>query len=295
MKIAIFGKTFGKSFHKPLQSIFETLKNHKIDTRVYSPYYDFICEEMTYQPQIDCLFNNHSDLGDDTDILLSIGGDGTFLEAVSFVRNSGIPILGINSGNLGFLSYVSKDAIQQALEAIITKDYDYEYRTLIKVETENNLFGEFNYGLNECTIHKKDTSSMIRIHTFMDNEYLNTYWADGLIIATPTGSTAYSLSVGGPIVMPNSSNFVLSPIATHNLTVRPLVIPDSSCLKLIVEGRSPHFLASLDYRSKTFDSSTELIVKKAGFRIRKIKLKNYSFFGTMRTKLMWGIDKRNNK
>jgi NAD+ kinase len=293
MKIAIYGKKFNESFNDAIYKIFEKLNKNKVEIFVYKRLLFFIKEQLFFSPKINGQFNDHSDLPADIDLVFSIGGDGTFLECVSLVRKKEIPIVGINCGHLGFLAYISKDEISSAIDNIIKKDYTIEKRVLIEVCTENNLFGDFNFALNELTVHKKDTSSMITIDVYMNDDFLNKYWADGLIISTPTGSTAYSLSAGGPIVVPGSGNFVITPIAPHNLTVRPIVLSDNNTLKLIVKGRSQDFLATLDYRSEIFDSSIELLVKKAEFNINMIKLPKSNFFSTLRNKLMWGLDKRN--
>jgi NAD+ kinase len=225
--------------------------------------------------------------------MLSLGGDGTFLETLSFVRDSEIPVLGINTGRLGFLATVAKSEINDAVEALAEKRFSIEKRSLLSVSGPKGIFGEVNYGLNELTVLKKDTSSMITINAFINGDYLNSYFADGLIIATPTGSTAYSLSCGGPLIMPGSENFVITPIASHNLNVRPFVISDNNVITLKVEGRSPNYLVTLDSRSEVIESSTELTIKKADFYAHLIKLENQSFFTTMRNKLLWGLDKRN--
>lgn len=239
-------------------------------------------------------FSQHSDLDKNVDYFFSIGGDGTFLDAVTLVQDSGVPIVGVNSGRLGFMADIARDEIPAAISNILEGNYSIEERTLLKVQTESNgLFKDFNYGLNEFTVHKKDSASMITIHTYIDGEYLNSYWADGLIISTPTGSTAYSLSVGGPILIPNTQNFVISPISPHNLTVRPIVVPNYQEITLKVEGRSDSYLASLDSRSVSFEALNELKISKADFKIKVLKLKSHSFYSTLRNKLMWGVDKRN--
>jgi NAD+ kinase len=232
-------------------------------------------------------------LGKDVDFMLSIGGDGTFLATLDFIRDSGIPVLGINTGHLGFLANIAQTEINNTIDAILNKQFSIEKRALISVSASNHLFGDLNYGLNELTIFKKDSTSMITIHTYINGDYLNSYFADGLIIATPTGSTAYSLSCGGPLVMPGSQNFVITPIAPHNLNVRPLVISDGNVLTLKVEARSGHYRATLDSRSEVIDSSIELTIKKADFQLNIIKLENQNFFNTIRNKLLWGLDKRN--
>ncbi|MDP4206237.1 MAG: NAD kinase, partial [Bacteroidota bacterium] len=221
------------------------------------------------------------------------GGDGTFLEAASLVHDTGLPIVGINSGRLGFLADISQSEIGFALEQILDGKYLIEERSLVEIIEPEGKFGNCNYALNEVTFHKMDSSSMITIHAYLNNVYLNTYWADGLIISTPTGSTAYSLSVGGPIVSPDSSIFILSPIASHNLTVRPFVIPDHNELMFEIEGRGEHFLTSLDSRSSVMTVNTRIRLRKADFKLRVIKLREHDFYSTLRNKLMWGADKRN--
>lgn len=224
---------------------------------------------------------------------MSIGGDGTLLDTITAVGNSKLPIVGLNTGRLGFLAYNSKEEIEQMLDNLQAGNYKLQRRSLLQANTKGDLFGELNYALNELTIHKKDSSSMMTINTFIDGECLNSYWSDGLIIATPTGSTAYSLSCGGPIVMPGSKNFVVNPIAPHNLTARPIVVPDNVEIKLKIEGREPEFLATLDSRTVTISNSTEILVRKAPFYINLVQFSNQSFLKTLRKKMHWGKDLRN--
>ena len=224
--------------------------------------------------------------------MFSIGGDGTLLKAVTFVRESNIPIMGINTGRLGFISSISAGQIDDAINDILKENYKISERTLLELHTENQFFKEKNFALNEVAISKKDTSSMIKIDAYVDNNFLNTYWADGLVVSTPTGSTGYSLSCGGPIIMPGTNNIIVTPNAPHNLNVRPIVINDQSIIKLKVEDRDQLALVSLDSRSRAFDSDTELIIKKANFKIKLIQPQNNSFTSTIRSKLMWGLDKR---
>jgi NAD+ kinase len=228
----------------------------------------------------------------DFDLVLSVGGDGTILESLELVRSHKIPVLGINTGRLGFLSNVSISEIDEAIEQINSDQLVLEKRSLIELVNDDQLF-EYNIGLNEITIHKKDSSSMITVHAYIEGEYFSTYWADGLIISTPTGSTGYSLSCGGPIVSPGSGNFILTPIAPHNLNVRPLIIPDQEKITLKFEGRSDEFLLSIDSRSISIQSDKELIIKKADYPFHLSRLKSHSFSKTLRDKLMWGVDKRN--
>lgn len=292
MKVAIYGRSNNENISEHIQLLFDKLNEYKTEILIYEPFYKFLQQKIQINGAVKT-FNSHADLSKDTDCMLSLGGDGTFLETLTYVRNSGIPVLGINTGRLGFLANVAKNEIYDAIEAVMHKKFSIEQRSLLSVTAPNNLFGEVNYALNELTIFKKDSSSMITIHTYINGDYLNSYFADGLIIATPTGSTAYSLSCGGPLVMPGSQNFVITPIAPHNLNVRPLVISDNNVIKLKVEGRSSHYLASLDSRNEIIDSSVELTLKKADFDLNLIKLENQNFFNTIRNKLLWGLDKRN--
>jgi len=215
------------------------------------------------------------------------------LDAMTMVRDSGTPIMGINIGRLGFLSSISKDEILPAIDKVLNDEYRIETRTLIKLSQPSDLFGELSYALNELSITRKDSNSLIVLHVYIDDIYLNTYWADGLIVATPTGSTAYSLSSGGPILMPGSQNFVITPIAPHNLTVRPFVIPDKSRIKIIIEGRDEQFLVSMDSRKAVIHSNFELVIERCEFKINLVQLKDRNFFATIRDKLNWGLDARN--
>lgn len=292
MKVAIYGRSTNENISEQIQLLFHKLNEYKAEIHIYEPFCAFLEQKMQISGSVKT-FRSHADLNKDTDYMFSLGGDGTFLETLTYVRNAGIPVLGINTGRLGFLANVAKNEINDAIEALVNKKFSIEQRALLRVTAPNNLFGEVNYALNELTIFKKDSSSMITIHTYINGDYLNSYFADGLIVATPTGSTAYSLSCGGPLVMPGSQNFVITPIAPHNLNVRPLVISDNNIIKLKVEGRSSHYLASLDSRSEIIDSSVELTLQKADFYLNLIKLENQNFFNTIRNKLLWGLDKRN--
>lgn len=238
-------------------------------------------------------FTTYQDLQSGIDLSFSIGGDGTFIQNVKYVRNSGIPVLGINTGRLGFLANISKDQLEEAMDLVRRKEYTHQKRSLLKVETENNLFGEDNFAFNELTLQKKDTSSMITVHASLEGKYLNSYWADGLIVATPSGSTAYSLSCGGPIVTPGCQVHILTPIAPHNLNVRPMVVPDHMPIKLSVEGRDRKYLISLDGMSKQISQKEEVLISKADFMINVIKFEDNNFLDTIRNKMLWGIDKRN--
>jgi NAD+ kinase len=292
MKVAIFGKVYAPENRDYIQQLVDKLESRHISLIFYEPFYQKIKNDIVVKSEIS-FFNGNEGLKNKVDFLFSIGGDGTLLDTITFVQDSGIPILGINLGRMGFLSSVSKDQIETAFEQFIHKQFKLDHRTLIRLVTKDKLFGELNYALNECTVYKKDPFSMLKIQAFVNGEFLNSYWADGLIIATPTGSTAYSLSNGGPIILPRSQNFVITPIATHNLTVRPIVIPDSSEIRIKVTGRIKEFFVSLDSRSQAIDASMELILVKEEFKVNLLQLENESYFKTIRQKLLWGIDLRN--
>lgn len=292
MKVAIYSRIIGNEPDPVIENLLELLEKENIGTLIYHSYFDFLRPHLKNKKEYKT-FYNHFDLREKVDFIFSIGGDGTLLDTLEFVRDSEIPILGINTGRLGFLSGVAKDNICFAIESLIKGHYSLEKRALLRLETNIDLFGEVNYGLNDLTIHKMETSSMINIHTYLNGEYLNTYWADGIIIATPTGSTGYSLSCGGPIMMPQSENFVLTPIAPHNLNVRPIVVSDKSVITLEIEGRSQFFMASLDSRSVTIESTVQLAVRKEAFHINLVRMANDNFLKTIREKLMWGKDSRN--
>ncbi len=238
-------------------------------------------------------FNSHTDFTSGIDFAISIGGDGTFIDCVSYVRDSNVPMIGINTGRLGFLANIAKDAVEQAFCEINKQDYHLLPRTLLEVKTEKNHFSDFNHALNEVTVSRKDSSAMIIVNAELDGEYLNSYWADGLIVATPTGSTAYNLACGGPIIDPESKLLAITPIAPHNLNVRPLVIPDHKSIHLKVEGRSRHYLLSLDGHSVNLQNGEEVEITKAKFDIKMIKLPSNSFYETIRNKMLWGLDRRN--
>ena len=292
MKVAIYGRQTSNNASVHIESLFHKLNEYKTEILIYEPFYNYLKQKINLTGAIK-VFNTHEELDNNVDVMLSIGGDGTFLGTLNFVRDSMIPVLGINTGHLGFLANVAQTEISLAIDELLNRKYTIEKRTLINVTAANDLFGDINYGLNELAIFKKDSHSMVTIHTYINGEFLNSYFADGLIVATPTGSTAYSLSCGGPIVMPGSQNFVLTPIAPHNINVRPLVISDDNVITLKVEGRNSQYLATLDSRNEVIDSSVELTIKKADFHLNIIKLENQNFFNTIRNKLMWGIDKRN--
>jgi len=292
MTIAIFGSPYPQHFSKYIQHLIKKLESEHINLIIEEEFNVFLQNNIRFNKKVST-FNSYASLKDSADFLFSIGGDGTLLKAVTYVRNSEIPILGINTGRLGFISSISAGEIDDAVNDILKNNYQINERTLLELTTDNNLFKDKNFALNEVAVSKKDTSSMIRIDAFVDDEYLNTYWADGLVVSTPTGSTGYSLSCGGPIIMPGTNNIIITPNAPHNLNVRPIVIDDKSVVKLKVEDRDQLALVSLDSRSRAFDSGTELTIKKAKFKIKLVQPQNNSFTSTIRHKLMWGLDKRN--
>nr|WP_121273901.1 NAD kinase [Pedobacter schmidteae] len=292
MKIAIYGREFNNSVLPYVQEVFNVLDEYKTPILVYKKYLDFIKDKIKLPSHITA-FTQHKELLGETEVLVSLGGDGTLLDTLSLVRDSGIPVIGINFGRLGFLASINKDEIRTAIEALMNKEYALDKRTLLNLESTYDLFGEENFALNDITIHRRDNSAMMIIHAYMNNEFVNSYWADGLIIATPTGSTAYSLSCGGPIIYPSSQNFVITPIAPHNLNVRPLIVPDDVSLTFEVEARSAKFLVSCDSRTETVDRSVKVTLSKARFHVNLIRLNNESYLTTLRNKLLWGIDTRN--
>jgi len=293
MKVAVFGTTVSESFVPVLHEFFGFLKSNLIEVQLFKPFFSFLVDDLDSKPYYTSFFHSFEDFDNKCQFIFSVGGDGTFLHSVLNIRNFDIPVVGVNSGRLGFLADISEDQVHHALTQIFNGNYSLIERSMLEVEFSGKENMDFNFALNEMTVLKTDTSSMINIYAYLDKELLNTYWADGLIIATPTGSTAYSLSVGGPILTPDSENFVITPLAPHNLTVRPLVVPDNYEIKLKVEGRGTHFLTSVDFRSVTVDLSTIIKVKKASFKLKTLQLPDQTFFSTLRNKLMWGIDKRN--
>lgn len=292
MKIALFGRDISPAFAPSLQKLIQILEPKTSHFLVYDHFYPAIASLVRFSKEVK-LFHKASELDKDAFCLISIGGDGTLLDTITLLQDKGIPVLGINTGRLGFLSAVSDHEVAEAAEALITGNFSIDKRSLVQLMSPDNLFSQVNYALNELSVLKRDNSSMISISAYVNEQYLNTYWADGLIIATPTGSTGYSLSCGGPIITPESKNFVITPIATHNLTVRPIIIPDDNTIKLKISGRTQEFLVALDSRSRQLSTSVELIIKRAPFFINLICIGSKDFYKTIRNKLAWGFDKRN--
>ena len=288
MRVGIFGSKYQVEKQSQIKRLFEKLISQEAEIYVDVRFYNFLTDILNYEPPVAGLL---TDDNFDLDVALSVGGDGTFLRTAARVNRQDIPILGINTGRLGFLADVGGNDID-TLEELFKNYYKIEERTLLRLHTEERAFHGYNYALNEIAILKRDTSSMITIHTSLNDEYLASYQADGLLIATPTGSTAYSMSVNGPIIIPQSKNIVLSPVAPHSLNVRPLIIPDTYTITLGVESRNKSFLISLDGRSEVFPAGIQLTVTKADYTTKVIKRYNHTFYQTLREKLMWGADAR---
>lgn len=291
MKIAIHGRKIDKKSRQYVQQLLKCIRDRGSEI-IISRGFNKSLKESDISLDGTGLFDSNSGL-EQVDFVFSVGGDGTLLETVSQVGRLELPIVAINTGRLGFLATISKEMIPQAVEALYLNEFSFESRTLIKVHSDRDIFNGKNFGLNDFTILKKDTSSMITVHAYIDGEYLNSYWADGLIVSTPTGSTGYSLSCGGPVVLPQSNNFIITPVSPHNLTVRPMVVSDNSVISFEIEGRSENFLVSLDTRSYTVDASVQMAVSKEDFQAKLVKLDGYNFLDTLRMKLNWGFDARN--
>ncbi len=291
MKAAFFGKSIGTDSLPFFQQFLTKLENNGFEILIYEPFYKSIVQKIKISKSLS-LFNFSHEISN-CNFMFSIGGDGTLLDSVTMVRDSGIPIVGINMGRLGFLSSIPKEEIDEAINNILNGDFNIEQRTLLKLSSEKGLFGDLNFAMNDFVLSKKNPFSLIKIKTYINDCYLNTYWADGLIIATPTGSSAYSLSCGGPIISPQSQNIILTPMGSHNLSVRPVVIPDTDVVKIIVEGRDKGFFISLDSRNQDVMDGSEFIVQKADFKVALIRMKDKDYFSTLREKLKWGLDNRN--
>ena len=292
MTIAIFGSPYPEHFKKYIQHLIKKLDAEHVKLIVEENFYIFLEKNMRLSSRIET-FKSHVDLQSNVDLMFSIGGDGTLLKAVTYVRKANIPIMGINTGRLGFISSISAGQIDDAINDILKKKYSINERTLLELKTDKNLFKDKNFALNEVAVSKKDTSSMIRIDAYIQDEFLNTYWADGLIVSTPTGSTGYSLSCGGPVISPTSASFVLTPISPHNLNVRPLVISDNTKIELSVSGREKNHLLSIDSKIFTIENNTKIKIEKADLNFKIAHFTDNSFYESLKEKLLWGKDKRN--
>jgi NAD+ kinase len=293
MQIVVYGRIGKKKDFPVIQSFFDILAEEGINAYVNKNYLESLKGNINFKSDVG-IFEGYLDFKTrNFDYVITLGGDGTILNAVAEVRDADVPILGINLGRLGFLANIEKEKIKEAIGLLKTGRYSLSERTLLHLESNHPMFGDIPFAMNDCTLLKRDTSSMIVIHTYINGAYLNSYWADGLIVSTPTGSTGYSLSCGGPIIFPNSGNFVITPVAPHNLNVRPIVISDNSVISFEVEGRAENFLCTLDARFETITSDFQLAVRKCDFSVKLIQLHGWSFMHTIREKLMWGNDTRN--
>ena len=293
MKIAVYGPEFNERSHSAIAALFAYLGSKSAEVFVDAHFFNSIVEHSSINIKAYTL-GTFTDLDDSFDLMISVGGDGTILREITHVKDLDIPIVGINTGRLGFLATIKRDDIIGALDQIFEGKYRISKRSVLSVTTnQKELNFELDFALNEVTVSRKNTTSMISIETWLDDEYLNSYWADGLIISTPTGSTGYSMSCGGPVIMPESDSLVITPIAPHNLNERPLVISAKHKIRLNVSGREHEYLVSLDSRINSLDNSIGITIKKAAFDIKMIELKAGTFIQTLRKKLLWGADPRN--
>jgi NAD+ kinase len=292
MKVAIYSRVYESDQKEDVQRLLQELKDQHINVSMYRGFYEQIRQDISFDTE-PTLFHSSEDLNDSFECMISLGGDGTLLDTVTMVRNQDIPLLGINFGRLGFLASIGREELETVVASLKNRTFVEDERTLIHLDSNMSLFGDTPYALNEFAIHKLDTSSMIKIHAYLNGEFLNSYWADGLIVATPTGSTGYSLSCNGPIVFPDSGSFVITPVAPHNLNVRPIVVPDNNIISFEIEGRADSFLCTLDSRKEIVQKTIQLAVKKEEFTVSLIRLNENNFLQTLRNKLSWGLDRRN--
>jgi NAD+ kinase len=292
MKIAIYSRGIENDQLKDIEGLLVELNKHKVEPVFFQDFFNQFYSAVTI-PGSYSTFTSGDDLDPSIDCMISLGGDGTLLDTVTLVRDSGIPVIGINYGRLGFLASIGKEELHAAIAALVNRKYVLDKRTLLHLDANVPLFDNTPYALNEFTLHKKDSSPMIKIHTYLNGEFLNTYWADGLIVATPTGSTGYSLSCNGPVVFPESASFVITPVAPHNLNIRPIIVPDNTIVSFEIEGRTDGFLCTLDSRKEIVSKEIQLAVKKETFGINLVRLNENNFLQTLRNKLSWGLDKRN--
>ncbi|HEX7905773.1 MAG TPA: NAD kinase [Chitinophagaceae bacterium] len=292
IKAAIYSRVLEEEQHEDVQLFFDELLRQKIEPVVFQAYFEQIKTIINLPAGIKT-FSFAEDLTEEIELIVSLGGDGTLLDTITLVRDTPISIMGINFGRLGFLASIGRENVASAVKAIANRTYVVDERTMIHVDADLPLFGNVPYALNEFSIHKRDTASMIKIHTYLNGEFLNTYWADGLIVATPTGSTGYSLSCNGPIVFPESGSFVITPVAPHNLNVRPIIVPDNNIISFEVESRSENIICALDSRREIVGKQVSLAVRKETFKARLLRLSENNFLQTLHNKLTWGLDKRN--
>lgn len=293
MRVAIYSRFLERELMGDLQQLVDVLLSERVDMLVYEPFYKSIESEIRWPENLK-LFQVHSDLSaEEIDFLISLGGDGTLLDTVTLIRDKAIPVVGINFGRLGFLASIGRNELHSAVQALVKRSITIDKRSMIHLDSNVPLFGDVPYGLNEFAIHKTDTSPMIKIHTYLNGEFLNTYWSDGLIVSTPTGSTGYSLSCNGPVVFPESSSFVITPVAPHNLNIRPIVVADNNIISFEIEGRADQFICALDSRKEIVDKKVQLAVRREQFDLHLVRLNESNFLQTLRNKLSWGLDTRN--
>ncbi|MBS1621781.1 MAG: NAD kinase [Bacteroidetes bacterium] len=292
MKVAVYSRVMEETQQKDVQLFFDEMAKQKLKPVVFQLFYEQIQEKIKL-PSGTTTFSLSEQLTEEIEFIISLGGDGTLLDTVTLVRNKSIAIMGINFGRLGFLAGIGRDEVKAAIKAIVNRTYIVDKRTMINLNASIPLFGEVPYGLNEFLIHKRDTASMIKIHTYLNGEFLNTYWSDGLIVATPTGSTGYSLSCNGPIVFPDSGSFVITPVAPHNLNVRSIIVPDNNIISFEIESRTDDYICALDSRREIVSKNIQLAVRKEAFLLSLVRLSENNFLQTLRSKLTWGLDKRN--
>lgn len=293
MKLAIYGRVYKKEYQQQLQTLFDYLHEKEIEFYVEETFL-IQCKQAELRINQKDTFDSYTALKSfKVDYMVSIGGDGTMLDSLTYILDLEIPVLGVNSGRLGFLAGVNMHDVADAISDLEKGHFSIESRSVLQLESNKDLFNGIKYALNDFVIHKKDSSSMIIIHSYINGEFLNSYWSDGLIISTPTGSTGYSLSCGGPILYPSSSSFTITPIAPHNLNVRPIIVSDENVLSFEIEGRATSYLVSLDSRSETISQNVQLAIKKAAFKFNLIRYNDENYLNTLRKKLMWGVDNRN--
>ena len=292
MKVAIYSRVLEEDQTEDVKRLLDRLSENHITPVLADTFYQQLKNHVDFKEE-PLLFSSTHELNEQYECLISLGGDGTLLDTVTLIRDKNIPLLGINFGRLGFLASIGREELELAVASLVNHTYVKDERTLLHLDSNIPLFGETPYALNEFAIQKQDTSSMIKIHTYLNGAFLNTYWADGLIVATPTGSTGYSLSCSGPIVFPDSGSFVITPVAPHNLNVRPIVVPDNNVISFEIEGRTDTFLCTLDSRKEIVQKKVQLAVKKEDFTINLIRLNENNFLQTLRNKLSWGLDRRN--
>jgi NAD+ kinase len=292
MKAAIYSRVMEEGQQSEVQVFFDELLKQKIEPIIWQYFYEQIRDRINLPPDTKT-FSLAEHLDDEIEFIISLGGDGTLLDTVALVRDRDISVMGINFGRLGFLASIGRDEVTTAVKAVAKRSYIVDKRTMIHLDADLPLFGEVPYALNEFSVHKRDTDPMIKIHTYLNGEFLNTYWADGLIVATPTGSTGYSLSCGGPIVFPDSGSFVITPVAPHNLNVRSIIVPDDNIISFEVESRSDNIICALDSRREIVGKNVQLAVRKESFPVKLVRLSENNFLQTIHNKLTWGLDKRN--